>query len=231
MTPPWILIIEDEPFLGELIAENLRREGYQTELIPDGLQGWERLQQGGIDLLLLDLMLPGMSGLELLKKLRAIDTELPVLILSARAEDEDRIKGLSLGADDYLGKPFHLEELLLRVRVQIRRSKHIQGVQSPQEFSFGGNTVDPTTYEAMTFNSEKVPLTRKEVSLLQYLVARPGKVVSRKEILDDLWGRDAYPSPRTIDNFIARFRKLFEKDPRKPRHFHTLRGVGYRFEP
>ncbi len=231
MKPVWILVVEDEPLLGELIADNLRHEGYGAELVGDGKSALERLRAGGIDLVVLDIMLPGLDGFRVLETLRKEGNDVPVLILSARARDLDRVKGLSLGADDYLGKPFNLRELLLRVKALLRRTLEQEPRKPLSTLEFGGNRVDLETFTARTHDGREVRLTQREAQLLRYLAGKAGKVVSRKEILDDVWGLDAVTTPRTIDNFIARFRKLFEPDPRAPRHFHTLRGVGYRFEP
>ncbi len=231
MSSPWILVVEDEPLLGELLVDNLRHEGYGTELVQDGRTALERIREGGIDLVILDLMLPGIDGLKILETLRGEDNPVPVLILSARSRDLDRVKGLALGADDYLGKPFNLRELLLRVQALLRRALKKEALEPIRKIEFGGNRVDLDTFEAVTHDGTEVQLTNREAQLLRYLAGKPRKVVSRKELLDNIWGLDAATTPRTIDNFIARFRKLFEKDPRDPVHFHTLRGVGYRFEP
>jgi two-component system, OmpR family, alkaline phosphatase synthesis response regulator PhoP len=235
MKPVRILVIEDEPLIGHLVADNLRQEGYEAELVPDGGQGLDRCREGDFDLLVLDLMLPTLPGFEVLKRIREQDKQLPILILSARTHERDRIQGLALGADDYLGKPFHLQELLLRVKALLRRAKGIEEEESapelPKEILISGRSLDFERYEVRRDDAPPVALTRREVELLQLLLERQGRVVSRNEIMDRLWGEDGVPNPRTIDNFIAHFRKLFEDDPKSPRHFHTLRGVGYRFEP
>ncbi len=230
MTAAWILVVEDEPLLGELITENLREEGYAAEHVSDGASALERLDRGGVDLVILDLMLPKVPGLDVLKQLRKRQDSVPVLILSALSSEEQRIQGLRLGADDYLGKPFSLRELLLRVAALLRRTK-APVAAPPHTITFGGNEIDIDTYFARTFSGIEHKLTQKEAMLLRFLAGNANRVVSRTEILDAVWGRAAFPTERTIDNFIARFRKLFERDPRHPTHFHTLRGVGYRFEP
>lgn len=232
MTAPWILIVEDEPLLGELLADNLRHAGFAPELVTDGIEAWDRLQRGGIDLLLLDLMLPSLSGFDVLRRLRELGSRLPVLILSARSSDEERIRGLSLGADDFVAKPFNIRELVLRVRALLRRAQERPDPEeTPLVLEIAGHTVDLASFEVRRQDGAVERLTAREAHLLRYLVGHAGRVVSRNDILDAVWGRDAYPTPRTIDNFIARFRKLFESDARQPRHFLTLRGVGYRFEP
>jgi len=232
--PTRILVIEDEPLIGHLVADNLRQEGYEVELVPDGGQGLSRCQEGHFDLLVLDLMLPTLPGFEILKRIREKDSQLPVLILSARTHERDRIQGLALGADDYLGKPFHLQELLLRVKALLRRAKGIEEEEQedlPGELEISGRILDFERHEVRRSDGDPVALSRREVLLLQLLCERKGRVVSRNEIMDRLWGEDGVPNPRTVDNFIAHFRKLFEDDHKSPRHFHTLRGVGYRFEP
>ncbi len=234
MAPVRILVIEDEPLIGHLVADNLRQEGYEVELVPDGGQGLSRCQEGAFDLLVLDLMLPTLPGFEVLKRIREKDAQLPILILSARTHERDRIQGLSLGADDYLGKPFHLQELLLRVKALLRRAKggedDEQRAEIPNEVEISGRTVDFERHEVRHGEAQPVALSRREVLLLHLLMERQGRVVSRNEIMDRLWGTDGVPNPRTVDNFIAHFRKLFEDDHKSPKHFHTLRGVGYRFE-
>lgn len=230
MSAPWILIVEDEPLLGELLSDNLGHEGYGTELVTDGKKALERIETGGIDLVILDLMLPKMSGLQILKKVRETGNEIPVLILSARSRDVDRIKGLDLGADDYLGKPFNLKELLLRVRALLRRSTS-QGDRCHAKMEFAGNTIDFETNDVITASGEHYHMSQKEAMLLRLMLGNPGRVISRREILDSIWGINSLPTTRTVDNYIARFRKLFESDQKAPKHFHTLRGVGYRFEP
>ncbi|MAE78084.1 MAG: DNA-binding response regulator [Planctomycetes bacterium] len=229
MTAPWILVVEDEPLLGDLLVDNLHREGYEVELVTNGKRALERIEKGNIDLVVLDLMLPGLNGLDILRSVRQAQNTVPILVLSALANNEQRIQGLSLGADDYLGKPFQLRELLLRVAALLRRSKPAPASTDAGILRFGGNTIDLATYTATTEAGEEHPLTQKEAALLHYLAGNAGRVVSRSEILDAVWGRGEWPTQRTIDNFIARFRKLFEANPRDPQHFHTLRGVGYKF--
>ncbi len=231
MSQAWVLVVEDEPLLGELLVDNLRHEGFGAELVQDGRDAWERLQHGGVDLVILDLMLPSLSGLQVLERLRGSGSEIPVLILSARASEEDRIKGLRLGSDDYVGKPFNLRELLLRVRALLKRAGPSPQIATPSSIlCFGSHEIDLESFDVTTAKGETAHLSKKEAMLLRYLYGNAGRVVTRNDILDAVWGIDEYPSPRTVDNFIAKFRKLFEEDPRHPVYFHTLRGVGYRFE-
>ena len=226
----WILVVEDESLLGTLVVDNLRREGYTVELCSDGESAWQRIQQGQLDLVVLDLMLPRMHGLDVLRELRGSGNRVPVLVLSALGRDEQRIQGLQLGADDYLTKPFQLDELLLRVANLLRRSKELPHRSDPL-LRFGGNVIDVDRHVATCHDGKEEKLTAKETMLLRYLAGNAGHVIPRAELVDAIWGSDADPTLRTIDNFIARFRKIFEADPRKPQHFHTLRGVGYRFDP
>ncbi|MCO6484200.1 MAG: response regulator transcription factor [Saprospiraceae bacterium] len=224
-----LLVVEDEESLRETLALNLELEGYEVVTATSGGQALELLGHQRFDLVLLDVMLPGMSGMEVCAAIRLADRHIPVLMLTARGAPEDRIEGLRTGADDYLVKPFHLEELLIRIGNLLRR----QDMGKPEDRTlsivrFGSNTVDFQRLEAMTAKGA-VSLTRKEWALLRLLVDREGEVVSRQQILQIVWGYDVIPSTRTIDNFILNFRKYFEADAREPRHFLSIRGVGYRF--
>lgn len=226
-----ILVVEDEESLRETLVLTLELEGYEAVGASTAGEGSSLLQSQHFDLLILDIMLPGMSGLELCASIRVSGNSLPILMLTARDTPEDRIEGLRTGADDYLGKPFHLEELLLRIRNLLRRTdtESPEG-PIPSTLQFGGNKIDFQTFEATTPRGT-ISLTKKECALLRLLSERPGEVVSRAQILQIVWGYDVYPSTRTIDNFILHFRKCFEEDPKEPRHFHSIRGVGYRFTP
>jgi two-component system alkaline phosphatase synthesis response regulator PhoP len=180
------------------------------------------------DLLLLDVMLPEVDGFSITEQVRLSNHEVPILILTAKDMAQDRIAGLKRGADDYLTKPFNLEELLLRVSNLLRRSQRVKG-EAIDQFEFGNNFVNFETYEGTTFRGEAITLTKKEAMLLKLLVERKNEVVSRNQILQAVWGYDVFPSTRTIDNFILAFRKYFEEDPKQPRFFHSIRGVGYKF--
>jgi two-component system, OmpR family, alkaline phosphatase synthesis response regulator PhoP len=173
-------------------------------------------------------MLPEMSGFDVCEAIRRENARLPVLFLTAKGSSEDRVQGLRLGADDYLAKPFNLEELLLRVQILIRRSLPAEAA-IPETYTFDGNEVNFVTYEIKTAQGEKTEMGKKEIGLLKLLISRKGEVVSREEILDKVWGKDVYPSSRTIDNYILAFRKHFELNQKEPRHFHSIRGVGYKF--
>ena len=224
----WILVAEDEPVLGEMLVDNLQLESYHAELVRTGTDALARMEKGGIDLLILDVMMPGCDGFTVLHRLRQRGDLTPVLILSARSADKDKIRGLELEADDYLTKPFNLRELLLRVDALLRRSR----APSPgaDTLSFGGNTIDFRAMRAKTFAGEDVELTATEVRLVKLLWAHAGTVVSRKIVVEHLFGSTAPLTVRTLDNVVLRLRKLFEKTPAEPLHLQTVRGLGFRFE-
>jgi two-component system alkaline phosphatase synthesis response regulator PhoP len=225
--PARILIVDDEEHLAAGIRENLEAEGYRTAVAHDGLAGLELARKEHFDLLLLDVMMPKLDGLELCRELRREGNQTPVLFLTVKGDAEDRVRGFEAGGDDYLAKPFHLRELLLRVAAILRRSQWYQSGNAP--LSFGGNRVDFETYEARAWDGTHHVLTHKEAMILRVLADAAGGIVTREEILDRVWGYEVFPSTRTIDNFIVRLRKRFERNPEAPAHFHTVRGVGYRF--
>jgi two-component system alkaline phosphatase synthesis response regulator PhoP len=230
-----VLLVEDEEHLAAGIAENLELEGHQVEVESHGLQALRRLGEAKFDLVILDVMLPGLDGFALCRLARERGVEAPVLFLTARGAAADRIQGLRAGGDDYLAKPFHLEELLLRVRAILRRARTVASADEAGEngeaqvLEFGGNRVDLKAYRGVSFDGVEQELTHKEAQILKLLARRAGEVVSRDEILDRVWGLEEYPTARTIDNFVLRLRRRFERTPEEPRHFHTVRGVGYRF--
>ena len=224
-----ILVVDDEAHLAAGIAENLEAEGYRTSVAHDGSAGLERLRAEPFDLVLLGVMMPNMDGLELCARLRSEGVQTPVLFLTVKGDAEDRVRGFEVGGDDYLTKPFHLRELLLRVAAILRRSTWYQSTNTA--LSFGGNQVDFQTYEAKAWDGSTHALTHKEAMIMKALADRAGSIVTREEILDRVWGYEVFPSTRTIDNFIVRLRKRFERNPEAPAHFHTVRGVGYRFTP
>jgi two-component system alkaline phosphatase synthesis response regulator PhoP len=223
-----ILIIEDETTLAEVLADNLSAEGYAVRCAADGASGLKLWQQSQPNLIILDVMLPKQDGFSLCQQMRAAGDLTPVLFLSAKGQPEDRVRGLSVGGDDYLAKPFHLPEFLLRVRNMLRR----QG-WGPAEarYQFGGHTVDFRRWVVTLADGREEPLGERELSILKLLVSRADEVVSRDEILDAVWGDDAFPSSRTVDNFVMRLRRLFEPDPSAPIYLHTVWGVGYKFTP
>ncbi len=225
-----ILLVEDEAAIRDLLKLNLELEGYDVVAVDHGKKGAELALEQHFDLLLLDLMLPGMDGLAIAEMVRISKPELPILILTAKDLPTDRVAGLRKGADDYITKPFHLEEVILRIQNLLRRSARSKG-QETETFSFGGNTVHFELFEAQTHDGRQITLTKKEAQLLKLLYERRGEVVSRQQILQTVWGYEVFPSTRTIDNFILTYRREFEPDQRNPRFFHSIRGVGYRFTP
>ena len=222
-----ILVVDDEAHLADGIRENLEAEGYATEVAYDGRQGFDAVLDGNFDLLVLDVMMPKMDGVQLCARLRAQGHQTPVLFLTVKNAPEDRVRGFEAGGDDYLGKPFHLKELLLRVEAILRRGRWYGTASAALEF--GGNRMDFRTYQARAWDGRTHALTHKEAMILKALSEREGGVVTREEVLDHVWGYEVFPSTRTIDNFIVRLRRRFERDPDLPVHFHTVRGVGYRF--
>lgn len=222
-----IVIVEDEQNLAEPIILNLELDGYEVVHFSSGLDALDNLKILAIaDLVILDIMLPEISGIEICEKLRK-NSSVPVLFLSAKGTTADKILGLRSGGTDYLSKPFDLEELLLRVDILTQRAaKHT----SDATIIIGKNVIDLKTY-LVTNQITKIEtsLSKREVNLLQLFAKREGEVISRNEILDEVWGEEHYPTSRTIDNFILNFRKLFEENPKNPIYFHSIRGVGYRF--
>ncbi|MEY3049778.1 MAG: hypothetical protein RL365_1816 [Bacteroidota bacterium] len=217
-----ICVVEDDPILMEFILFNLVKEGYNTLKYTHGDDVMANLQHViSCDLVMLDNMLPGHSGIELCKAIRSI-SNVPILFLSAKGNTSDRIEGLKVGANDYLAKPFNLEELMLRIQVLIPRQtlSYKLGVY---ELDFESMEVSNTT------NQEIHTLSKKEMTLLKLFVENENRVLSRDEILDKVWGEDVYPTTRTIDNFVLAFRKMFEGDQKHPKYFHSIRGVGYKF--
>lgn len=222
-----ICLVEDEKSLREMISLNLELEGYSVESFSDGAVAFGVFQGSfHFDLVILDVMLPHVSGFDLCKEIRR-HSQVPILFLSAKGTTSDRIAGLKLGANDYLVKPFDLEELLLKVQILINGSVQNQQV-STQEI--GQLTINLSTFEVRN-NQEQIlhTFTKREVQLLELFIEKEGKVISRNEILDRLWGAEQIPTSRTIDNYILSFRKLFEQDPKNPKYFHSIRGVGYKF--
>lgn len=227
-----VLVVEDDPHLAAGVIENLRAEGYQVSTTGDGEQALAWLRANACALILLDVMLPGIDGFAVCRALREQGNNTPVLFLTARGDPADRVRGLQSGGDDYLAKPFHLQELLLRVRAILRRwdwYRSASATAATAILSFGGNEVDFRAFRARAWNGEAHELTEKEAMILKVLAEHGGEIVSREDLLEKVWGYDVFPSTRTVDNFILRLRKRFEKDPANPRHFLTVWGVGYRF--
>ena len=226
-----LVIVEDEAHLAEVVSDNLRLEGWQVSLAADGAAALRLIREARPDLVLLDVMLPELDGFAVCQSLRAEGNRVPILFLTARSGTEDRLHGLELGGDDYLGKPFDLRELILRVRAILRRTEWMRSPSPAGDvLRLGEASVDFRTQQAHV-GDRQLQLSGKEILILRCLAERPGEVISRNEILDRVWGYDAFPTTRTIDNFIVRLRRVLEPDPRNPRFIHTVRGTGYRFTP
>ena len=227
---PSILLVEDEENLHEALKLNLELEGYEVSSAFDGNKALQLVQEEYFDLIILDLMLPEIDGISVLETIRVQHIEVPILILSARNNSADKVLGLKKGADDYLTKPFNLEELLLRIQKLIDKNKKLHGKSGVGDiYSFGKNTINFKAQEAKTKDGESIPLSKKETMLLKLLIENKNEVVTREKILQAVWGYNVYPTTRTIDNFILSFRKYFEEDSRSPRYFHSVRGVGYKY--
>ena len=222
-----ILLVEDEENIRDTVKLNFELEGFEVVTAEDGRKALKHAEGQHFDVMVVDVMLPEVSGFQVVEQIRLTNRDTPIIFLTAKDQAQDRIQGLKKGADDYLTKPFVFEELLLRVNRLIERTSKSPEVQ-PELFTFGDNRVNFATYEA-TGNQGTFTLTKKEAMLLKLLTERRGEVVSRQQILQSVWGYDVYPSTRTIDNFILSFRKYFERDPKSPTHFLSVRGVGYKF--
>lgn len=225
-----ILLVEDEESLSKVVALNLRLEGFEVITISNGREAISfKSKVDDFDLVILDVMLPEVSGWDICTAYKSISNT-PILFISAKGSSSDKIKGLKLGADDYLAKPFDLEELLLRVQVLILRHSDKKSPSTQNKLlNVGGIEVNTITYEVYKAGSFVEELSKREVELLKLFDHHEGEVVSRDFILDQLWGKESFPTTRTIDNYILSFRKLFEEDPKNPKHFHSIRGVGYKF--
>jgi len=225
-----VLIVEDEENLQEALKLNLELEGYDITCAEDGAIALKKVEEGYFDLIILDVMLPEIDGFDVCETIRLKNIDTPILMLSARSGSADRVTGLKRGADDYLTKPFNLEELLLRIEKLIDKNRKLQVNSSVgDEYSFGGNTIDFRAQTASNSRGEELSLSKKEIMLLKLLIEYKNEVVSREKILQAVWGYQVFPTTRTIDNFILSFRKYFELDPREPKYFHSVRGVGYKF--
>lgn len=222
-----ILLVEDEASIRNTIKLNLELSDYEVVAAENGTDAMALINNQHFDLLILDVMLPDMDGFQICEQIRLSDFETPIIFVTARNTGEDRIKGLKLGGDDYLTKPFEFEELELRIRKLLQRSGKLK-TEDTSFYSFGDNKVNFKTYEAWG-QKGAFTLTKKEAMLLKLLIDRKNQVVSRRQILQAVWGYDVFPSTRTIDNFILSFRKYFEEDPKNPKYFISVRGVGYKF--
>jgi phosphate regulon transcriptional regulator PhoB len=224
-----ILIIEDDRDIVELVRYNLANEGFQVSAAFDGGTGLNTLKKTPPDLLLLDLMLPKLSGLEICREIRRDDSlnRLPILMLTARGEEADRVVGLEMGADDYVTKPFSPRELLARVKALLRRAA--PPTDSPRVIEVGKLAIDPASYR-VSHSGKPVPLSTLEFRLLYYLASRPNRVFTRDQLLDAVWGTDRFVTPRSVDVYVRRLREKIEADPENPSHLKTVRGAGYLFE-
>jgi len=224
-----ILFVEDEPGLVLTLTDRLVMQGYQVDTASDGEAGLELARTGGYDLILLDVMLPRLSGFEVCKKLRSLHVDTPVLLLTARGQLEDKVHGLQLGADDYLTKPFEVMELLARIEALLRRSRIAAPPSKPQTVSFGLAEVNLKAGVVLV-RGEPVTLSAREFQLLRFLIEHEGEIVSREELLKQVWGLQHMPITRTVDVHITWLRQKLEENPKYPRHLLTMRGLGYRFQ-
>lgn len=223
-----LLLVEDEPHIAQGLIFNLEEEGYQISHVESGEQALEQLTKESYALIILDLALPGISGLEVCEQLREQENQIPILMLTARGTEQDRITGLSKGADDYLTKPFNLKEFLLRVAGLLRRVSWQPDNSENKLYTFGKNRINLETHQAETTHGT-IQLTELEMKMLLLFFAQEGKILSRGELLQQVWGMLPETETRTLDNFIVRLRKYFEPEPIKPRYFRTIRGRGYQF--
>ena len=230
MTQKKILVADDEKDIVELIAYNLEREGFTVLRAADGKRALESIRRDKPDLVVLDLMMPEVSGTEVCRTVRGIPetASLPIIMLTAKSDPVDRILGLELGADDYLTKPFHVRELVARVRAVLKRSERKPEEDRPESFSFKGLHLDGGACRVVV-EGKPVELSAREFTLLRFLIGRPGRVYSREQLLDRVWGDEAFVEPRTVDVHISRLRGAIEPDPSNPKYILTVRGIGYRF--
>ncbi len=225
-----ILLVEDEENLQEALKLNLELEGYEVTAADNGSSALKAVKAEYFDLIILDIMLPEMDGIAVCENIRVQNNDVPILFLSAKNSSADRIQGLKKGGDDYMTKPFNLEELLLRVDKLIMKSKKMRDRDSvPNIYRFGNNSIDFAAQQCTGKDGKTYELSKKEMMLLRLLIENKGEVVTRERILQVVWGYNVYPTTRTIDNFILNFRKYFEEDSRNSRYFHSVRGVGYKF--
>ena len=225
-----VVVVEDEVLISTTVRMNLEKQGFAVTVFGDAESMLAVMHDGYCDALVLDIMLPGMWGDAALRELRRRDINIPVLMLTAKSDTDTKINTFETGADDYLSKPFNMDELMVRVKALIRRSQGRRSLRSAGVLVINGHEVEVETRIVRTVQGEVV-LSEKEVNLLQLLVNNPGTVFSRADILEEVWGMDVDPTPRTVDNFILKFRKLFENSPEAPEHFLTVRATGYRYEP
>jgi phosphate regulon transcriptional regulator PhoB len=230
MTIKKILVADDEKDIVELIAYNLEQEGFAVCKAFDGRKAWETVNAEKPDLVILDLMMPAMPGMEVCRMIRrqAETAAIPIIMLTAKSDPVDKILGLEIGADDYITKPFHVRELIARVRAVLRRSEPRPDDDLPESFDFRGLHVDFKSYR-VTVDGQPVELSSREFKLLQFFIGHPGRVYSREQLLDRVWGDEAFVEPRTVDVHISRLRGAIEPDKSKPQYILTVRGIGYKF--
>ena len=224
-----ILLVEDEDHLLEAIKLNLELEGYKLSTATDGKKALRVFKEERFNLIILDVMLPEIDGFQVAETIRLENSEVPIMFLTAKNTNEDRVNGLRKGADDYLVKPFNLEELILRVNNLVKRGLSSEEKKELNTYKIGDKTIYFNSFELRNDDGTVTPLTKKETMLLKLLIERRNEAVSREQILETVWNYDVYPSTRTIDNFILTFRKYFEPDQKNPKYFHSIRGVGYKF--
>lgn len=225
-----ILVVEDEPQMAAGLKDNFEFDGHEVHIAEDGESAIQATLRLKPDLIILDIMLPKKSGFDVCRELRQKGVTIPIIMLTARGQEIDKVLGLELGADDYITKPFSVRELLARVHAVLRRASG-QGAAFSGRHKIGRLLVDFEKYTAFDESGNEVPMTVREIELLRYLAENPGRSLSRDELLNRVWGYENYPYSRTVDNFIMRLRKLIEENPSKPKHILTVHGIGYRFVP
>jgi DNA-binding response OmpR family regulator len=221
-----ILIIEDDVSILRGLKDNLEYEGYFVFTETNGINGLNQALRNNADLILLDIMLPGINGFEICRKVKKEKPELPIIMITARGSEMDKVSGLDIGADDYITKPFSIPELLARVRAVLRRFN--TETKTPEQYSFGEITIDFIKYQAFR-NDQEIQLSSKEFDILKYFIEHEGEAIHRHDLLNEVWGYTAMPTTRTVDNFILDLRKKLEEDPANPKHILSVRGVGYKF--
>lgn len=224
-----IAVVEDDELILNMVKLNLEKSGYKAYCFSDGETMMGRAGQEAFDLVILDIMLPGMSGVDVLRELRGTRYHGPVLMLTARSGVRDKVTALNIGADDYLVKPFNMQELLARVHALLRRSHGKRSIPANSILIIDNFKINLDTRKCES-NRGEVVLSEKEVKLLAFFSQHAGQTLRRSDILEEVWGMDVFPTPRTVDNFVLKFRKLFENNPEAPRHFISVRNQGYRFE-
>ncbi|MEZ5046679.1 MAG: response regulator transcription factor [Chitinophagaceae bacterium] len=225
-----ILLVEDEENLVEVLSYNLILDGYEVRSESNGKDALKAFKEEYFDCIVLDIMIPELDGIAVCETIRLSNNQIPILFLSAKNTSEDKIQGLRKGGDDYLTKPFNLEELLLRIEKLIDKNKRIEHMPTrTTTFSFGGCNIDFNANVCTDIHGEKKALTKKEIQFLKLLIEHKNEVITREQILKRVWGYNVFPTTRTIDNFILTFRKYFEQNPRDPKYFISVRGLGYKF--